>query len=103
MDNQRGLMAKILIVLSIILAGIVVASMHYPMSGGLIACIILLMAGAVVLYHEMGVLDEAKPRSQVPSARAYSNLVARTQTDRSAARASWSCPGVVEQRGDSVK
>lgn len=96
-------MAKLFIVLSIILAGIVVASVHPPLSAASIACIILLMAGAVVLYHEMGVLDNTKTRSQEPNARAYSRVVARMQSDRSAARVSWSYPGVVERRGDSVE
>lgn len=54
-------MAKILIILSIILAAIVVAGMHPPLSAASIACIILFMAGAVVLYHEMGALSHAKP------------------------------------------
>ena len=92
-------MAKILTVLSIILAGIVVAGMYYPLSAASIACIILLMAGAVVLYHEMGVLDDPKPRRQGP----YSRGVTRMQTDQSAPRVSWSYPGVVEQRGDSLE
>jgi hypothetical protein len=94
-------MAKILIVLSIILAGIVVSGMHPRISGASITCIILLMAGAVVLYHEIGVLDATKTRSQGPNARAYSNVVARMKTDQSAVRVSWSYPGVVERRGDS--
>jgi hypothetical protein len=96
-------MAKILTVLLIILTGIVVAGMHRALSAASIACIILLMAGAVVLYHEMGVLDETKPRSAGP----YSRGVARMQTDRSAARVSCTYPGmthlgVVERRGDSI-
>ena len=103
-------MAKIPIVLSIILAGIVVAGMHPPLSAASIACTILLMAGAVVLYHEMGVLDDPKPRRQGPHPRPYSTSYskqysrgpARMRTDRSATRLSWSYPGVVERRGDSI-
>ena len=96
-------MAKILTVLSIILAGIVVAGMHPPLSAASIACIILLMAGAVVLYHEMSALGDAKSRSQGKYARGG----AQTQANRYAASGSWVYPGVtypgVERRGDSVK
>src|SRR5580658_8207762 len=91
-------MAKILTVLSIILAGIVVAGMHPPLSAASIACIILLMAGAVVLYHEMSALTDAQPRTQGQNAR----RPARMQTDRSAASLSCSYPGVVERRADSI-
>jgi hypothetical protein len=95
-------MAKILTVLLIILAGIMIVGMHPALSAASIACIILLMAGAVILYHEMGVLDETEPRSQGP----YSRGMARMQTDQSAARVSWTYPGVtypgVERRGDSI-
>src|ERR1700733_14525379 len=95
-------MAKILTVLSIILAGIVVAGMHPPLSAASIACIILLMAGAVVLYHEMSALGDAKSRSQGKYARGG----AQTQANRYAASGSWVYPGVtypgVERRGDSI-
>lgn len=96
-------MAKTLTVLLIILAGIVVVGMHPALGAASIACIILLMAGAVVLYHEMGVLDETKPRSQGPHSRG----LARMQTGRSAASVSWTYPGmtypgVVDRRGDSI-
>jgi hypothetical protein len=90
-------MAKILTILSVILAGIVVARIHPPLSGASIACIILLMAGAVVLYHEVGALDETRPRSQGPYARG----VAQVKTHQFAASASWNYPGV-ERRGDSI-
>jgi hypothetical protein len=90
-------MAKILTVVSIILAGIVVAGMHPPLSAASIACIILLMAGGVVLYHEMSALGDANSRSQRP----YSNGAARMQADRSAASVYWKYPGV-ERRGDSI-
>ena len=96
-------MAKIPTVLLIILTGIVVVGLHPALSAASIACIILLTAGAVVLYHEMGVLDETKARSQGP----YSRGVARMQTDRSAASVSWTYPGMtypgaVDRRGDSI-
>jgi hypothetical protein len=95
-------MAKILTVLSIVLAGIVVAGMHPPLSAASIACIILLMAGAVVLYHEMCALNNTKARSQGPSARG----AVQTQSNRYAVGGSWSYGGVerhVERRGDSIE
>jgi hypothetical protein len=99
-------MAKILTVLSIILAGIIVASLHPRLSAASIACIILLMAGAVVLYHEMTALGDAKSRSQGKYAKPYSRGAAQTQINRYAASGSWSYPGVaypgVERRGDSI-
>jgi hypothetical protein len=91
-------MAKVLTILSIILAGIVVAGMHPPLSAPSIACIILLMAGAVVLYHEMSALGDAKSRSQGRNARG----VAQAQTNRYAASGPWNYPGV-ERRGDSIE
>jgi hypothetical protein len=95
-------MAKILTVLSIILAGIVVAGMHPSLSAPSIACIILLMAGGVVLYHEMGALGDAKARSQGSRASG----AAQTQIHRYVPGGS-SYPGVsypaVERRGDSIE
>jgi len=99
-------MAKILTVLSIILAGIIVASLHPRLSAASIACFILLMAGAVVLYHEMSALGEAKSRGQGKYAKPYSRGAVQTQANRYAASGSWPYPGVnypgVERRGDSI-
>ena len=83
-------MAKILMVFLIILAGIVVVDMHPPLSAASIACIILLMAGAVVLYHEMGALDDANSRSQ----RRYGRGSGQTQTNRHADYPGVTYPGL---------
>lgn len=90
-------MAKILMVFFIILAGIEVASLHPRLNAASIACIILLMAGAVVLYHEMSALEEVDSRGQRPHAR----HAAQAQISRYAASGSWVYPGV-ERRGDSI-
>jgi hypothetical protein len=91
-------MAKILTVLSIILAAIVVAGIHPPLSAPSIACIILFTAGGVVLYHEVCALVDVKPRSQASNTR----VSAQVQTDRHvSSAASWSYPAV-ERRGYSV-
>jgi hypothetical protein len=95
-------MAKLLTVLSIILAGIVVVGMHPPLSAASIACIILVMAGAVVLYHEMSALGDAKSRSQGKYASSYPKSAAGAQTNRYAASGHWTYPGV-ERRGDSIE
>jgi hypothetical protein len=95
-------MAKIVMVVLIILAGIMVAGMHPALSAASIACIILLMAGAVVLYHEMGALDDAGSRSRRPNATG----TVRTETHQFAGSSSWSYPGMgypgAERRSDYI-
>jgi hypothetical protein len=94
-------MTKILTLLSIILAGTLMVSVHPPLSAASVACIILLMAGAVVRYHEVSALNDAKRPRQGSYIKAYARAAAPTQADRSAANGFWSYTDV-ERRGDSI-
>jgi hypothetical protein len=61
-------MAKIPTIVSVILAGLLVASILPPLSNPQIECIVLLMAGGVVIYRDMSSLRKTKTAGRGPRA-----------------------------------